>query len=270
MQSNTVEEVNTMIKISMTIVAYNNYNDIKNAIDSIELYTQIQKKIYIVDNGCSVCKKEDIEDFKSYIMKYSDIEYLEMKSNLGFGKGHNFVIDKLNSQYHAIINPDILLKEDSFGKIIDYMDKDSEVGMCIPKIVDENGNRQDVYRLELTIFDMIIRRIGGNLFLKRKALHTMQNADYTKPFQVPFGQGSFLVIRTNIFKQLNGFDDKYFMYLEDADLCKRLNTISKLMYYPYTEVIHKWERGSHKNIKLFGYHLKSMKYYFDKWGYKFW
>ena len=96
----------------------------------------------------------------------------------------------------------------------------------------------------------------------------MQYEDYSKPFQVPFGQGSFLVIKTELFKRINGFDERYFMYMEDADLCKRVNQVSKLMYFPGATVVHKWQRGSHKNKKLFKYHIESMRHYFKKWGYK--
>ena len=58
------------------------------------------------------------------------------------------------------------------------------------------------------------------------------------------------------------------MYLEDADLCRRVNDESTLVYYPEAEVIHKWEKESHKNKKLFAIHLKSMFEYFNKWGWK--
>jgi hypothetical protein len=96
----------------------------------------------------------------------------------------------------------------------------------------------------------------------------MQSSNYDKPFRVPFGQGSFLVIRTELFKEISGFDERFFMYLEDADLCKRVNEISEVVYFPGTTVIHKWERGSHKNLKLFKMHMKSMFKYFSKWGFK--
>ena len=256
-----------MQNLSLTIVAYNNYEDIKNAITTIEEYTNksISKIIYIVDNGSCVSKTKSIDEFKLFVKKYDDIEYIDTKSNLGFGKGHNFVLDKIDSKYHAIVNPDVLFKEDSFSKIIEYMDNNNDVGMVIPRIVDENGELQKVYRKEVTIQDMFIRMFCSKLFPNRMDKVTLQDKDYTKEFQVPFGQGSFLVIRTSLFKDLKGFDDRYFMYMEDADLCKRVNQNSKLMYFPYTEVIHKWEKGSHKNIKLFKYHVKSMMKYFIKW-----
>ena len=115
---------------------------------------------------------------------------------------------------------------------------------------------------------MFVRMFFKNNFKKRQEWHTMQYEDYSKPFQVPFGQGSFLVIKTELFKRINGFDERYFMYMEDADLCKRVNQVSKLMYFPGATVVHKWQRGSHKNKKLFKYHIESMRHYFKKWGYK--
>lgn len=262
-----------IIDLSITIVAYKNYTDIKKIIKCIEDYTssQISKKIYVVDNT-NPKSEEDIniiEDFKNYIKHYEDIIYLDTEDNLGFGKGHNYVIEFINSRYHAIVNPDILFADDVFSSILLYLQNNQDVGMCIPKIVDENGVIQQVYREEVTIFDMFIRMFCRKLFPRRVAKHTLQQNDYSKPFQVPFGQGSFLVIKTELFKKLRGFDDSFFMYLEDADLCKRVNEVSKLMYYPEVSVIHKWEKGSHKSGKLFRYHLNSMRYYFKKWGYKY-
>ena len=98
----------------------------------------------------------------------------------------------------------------------------------------------------------------------------MQDMDYGKPFQVPFAQGSFLVVQTGLFQQIGGFDERYFMYMEDADLCRRVNMASSLLYCPDTEVIHKWERGSHKDKKLRRMHVESMIRYFSKWGWKLW
>lgn len=259
-----------MNDLSITIVAYRDYEDIKNAVSSIERHTdsRIKKKIYVVDNGKKEVTETEHKSFIQFMSQYSDTEYLDAGQNLGFGKAHNFVLSSLDSKYHAIVNPDIVLVEDSFSKIISYLNTNIDVGMCIPKIMDEHGDLSLVYRQELTVFDMFIRMFCKGLFPKRVAKHTMQYCDYSRPFQVPFGQGSFLVINTDLFRKLEGFDERYFMYIEDADLCKRVNEISKLMYFPYTQVIHKWKQGSHKNMLLFKCHLKSMYVYFRKWGFK--
>ncbi len=255
------------LKLSICIVAYHNHGDILNAVESLEQFTDknFEKKIYIVDNGENC---EESRDIKEKIKSYKDVEYIETGKNLGFGKGHNYILSKLNSEYHAIVNPDILLNNDAFSPILDYLDNHKDVGMVIPRVTDEEGNLQEVYRKELTIFDMFVRMFCRRLFPKRIAKHTLQSNDYSKPFQVPFAQGSFLVVRTELLKDLEGFDDGYFMYIEDADLCRRVNLVSKLVYLPDATVIHKWEKGSHKNSKLFKFHTNSMKYYFKKWGTK--
>lgn len=259
-----------MYDLSICIVAYNNYVDIKSAIASIEKYTTstISKRIYIVDNGVSVSSCTEVNNFKKFINNMKDVVYIDLASNVGFGKGHNQVLNVIESNYHAIVNPDILLCEDTFFKIIQWMDNNRDIGMTIPLLTDEEGKMQNVYRRELTVFDMFNRMVLKSAFKQRAQKHIMQDMDYTKPFQVPFGQGSFLVIRSELFKELGGFDEGFFMYCEDADLCKRVNQVSKLMYYPETKVIHKWEKGSHKNKILFKYHVESMKHYFSKWGWK--
>lgn len=259
-----------MNDLSISIVAYNNYVDIKDAIVSIEKYTssEISKRIYIIDNGVAASSCVEVNSFKTFIKDMKDVDYIDLDSNVGFGKGHNQVLNLIDSDYHAIVNPDILLCEDSFFKIIQWMDTNRDIGMTIPLLTDEEGKMQNVYRRELTVFDMFNRMVLKSAFKKRAQKHIMQDMDYTKPFQVPFGQGSFLVIRSELFKELGGFDDNFFMYCEDADLCKRVNQVSKLMYYPGTRVIHKWEKGSHKNRVLFKYHVESMKRYFRKWGWK--
>lgn len=256
--------------ISISIVVYRNYKDAEKAIESIYNFTsdKINKKVYIIDNGAKLTGSQDVNKFLKFLSIYPNVEYIDAKENLGFGKAHNLVINMIDSKYHTIVNPDIVLLEDSFSKLVNFMESNEDIGMTIPKLVDNQGNLQYVYRHELTLFDMFNRMFLKSFFKKRDFYHTMHYKDYSMPFKVPFGQGSFLFIRTYLFKKLEGFDENFFMYVEDADLCKRVNKVSKLMYYPYTEIVHNWEKGSHKNLLLLKYHIKSTIYYFKKWGIK--
>ena len=257
------------VKLSISIVVYRKYDDVIEAVDSIERQTsnQLKKIIYIVDNSQSGAIAPERMAFEKRMKQYPDVVYIDTQENLGFGKGHNYVMDRLQSQYHAIVNPDIVLEEDAFSTLISFMEENN-AGMAIPKLINEQGELLDAYRREPTVFDMYLRMFTKKAFEKRRGYHSMKDQDYSKAFQVPFGQGSFLVIKTDLWKQLNGFDDSYFMYLEDADLCRRVNQVSKLMYCPNATVIHKWEKASHKNMKLFMIHAKSMFTYFNKWGWK--
>lgn len=256
-----------MKDLTISIVAYKNYEDIMHAVESIEKHTDasINKYLYIIDNSCYEEKKK--QEFIRFLKQWKDIVYIDTGDNLGFGKGHNYVLDRLDSKYHAIVNPDIILLEDSFKKIIEFMNR-TQAGMVVPKLVDEEGVMIKAYRREVTVGDMFIRYFCPGMFQKRKSYHTMDEMDYTVTFDVPFAQGSFLVVETNLLKQLKGFDERYFMYMEDADLCKRVNEVSSIKYFPDTTVVHKWERMSHKSKQLFAIHLKSMYLYFKKWGFK--
>ena len=86
------------MKLSISIVAYNNYEDIKNAIVSIEKYTSpvLTKQVFIIDNGVSVSTSENVEKFKCFLNDYQDIKYIDAGSNIGFGKGHNKILNVLN------------------------------------------------------------------------------------------------------------------------------------------------------------------------------
>lgn len=251
-----------MIDLSICIVAYNDAAEVLKAVETIEKYTpaEISRKIYVVDNS------ECFDEAYAGLNRYKDAEYLFSGENLGFGKGHNCVLNDLDSRFHAIVNPDIELKEDSFSKIISFMEEEG-CGAVIPRLVDESGELQKAYRRELTPFDMFIRMFVKGGFKKRRAYHTLDDMDYSKPFEVPFAQGSFLVMQTALFKAVGGFDERYFLYLEDADLCKKINQTSRIMYFPGTEVAHRWEKGSHKSKKLLLIHIKSMLKYFCKWGF---
>lgn len=257
-----------MSKLSVSIVIYNNDEDVLLAVESIERSTPslIEKKIYIIDNANAS------EDTVKKLTAYEDVEYINNGTNLGFGAGHNIAIKKagteFKSDFHAIVNPDIVLEEDAFSPLIAYMKKNPDCGMVVPKIMTPDGELQKAYRRELTVSDMFIRMFIKGGFAKKRARHTMQDMDYSKPFRVPFAQGSFLVGRTQILREISGFDDRFFLYMEDADLCKRINLVSSVMYCPDAKVVHKWEKGSHKNKKLFKLHVSSMIKYFNKWGWK--
>ena len=250
-------------ELSVAIVAYNNKKDVLQAVRSMEECTSssISKRIYIVDNSVpGIFAKEDFSE-------YDDVILMPMPMNLGFGHGHNQVLPKLESTYHAIVNPDIILKEDSFSILIKFLEE-NVASIVAPKLITPDGEMQKAYRHYPTVTDMFLRMFVKKGFEKRKNYHTLDYMDYTKPFQVPFIQGSFLVMKTETFKELNGFDERFFMYMEDADLCKRANAIAPVYYCPYTEVIHKWEKGSHKSKTLFMHHISSMCKYFLKWGFK--
>ncbi len=262
------------VDVSVSVVLYRDYETPLMMIESLEGNTaaSLSKMIFVVDNS-------DLNDdekllsaravFIEKIKTYSDIVYIDVRDNLGFGKANNLALQRADSDYHVFINPDVVFIEDTLSILFKYMQRNPDIGMTIPRLIDENGNLQSAYRREVTVLDGLNRTLLRGIMKKRTVKHSMMDMDYTKPFAVPFGQGSFLYGRTPLLKEIGGFDDRFFMYLEDADLCRRVNQKSKLMYVPYSTVIHKWEKGSHRNIHLMATHIRSYYAYFCKWGFKF-
>ena len=246
------------VDLSISIVSYYSYDEVSRLLETIEKYTlpELKKVVYIIDNGNQAGEYAGLQ--------YEDVVYMNTGTNLGFGAGHNYVLDQLDSDYHAIVNPDILLTEDSFGRILEFMEH-NEAGMCIPRLTDAEGNRLQVYRREITVLDVFIRMFCRGLFKKRAAYHTLEEQDYSEPCLVPFAQGSFLVIRTELWKQLGGFDERYFMYLEDADLTLRAKNFGRTVIAPQFSVTHEWNRESAKKPRYFFIHLMSCFKFLYKW-----
>ena len=255
-------EVDPRWDLTISIVSYYNKKDIENFLDSFYVLVSpsLRKHVFIINNSTDA-----IQDLES---KYQDLSVLQMSKNLGFGAGHNAVLNKIDSRYHAIVNPDIIYAKDAFSDLVQYMDESADVGMTAPLICGEDGHIQKVYRRQLTVFDLMVRYCFPKLLRKRLNYHTMQDVPLDKPFVCDFVQGSFLLIRSHLFQQLCGFDERYFMYAEDADLCRRVNAISKVTVYPQTHVVHKWKKESHCSWKLLKIHAKSLIAYFHKWGWK--
>ncbi|MBF0204421.1 MAG: hypothetical protein HQK67_08940 [Desulfamplus sp.] len=96
----------------------------------------------------------------------------------------------------------------------------------------------------------------------------MRDIGYDNVVDVPFISGSFIFARTSLIKELGGFDERFFMYFEDVDLCRRVSLKARNLYCPDVSVIHRWERASHKNLKwTLVFALSGLKYY-NKWGLK--
>ncbi len=247
--------------VSGCIVTYNNMSTIDSAISSLLQFTAAPFTLYVVDNGSTDGTIEHIEK------NYPQVKLIKSPGNIGFGAGHNLILDKLDSDYHVIINPDISIKDDVIAKMIEYLEGEPEIGMLSPQIKFPNGNPQILGKKIPTLrylFASHFRPEGEpGETLKEYA---MLDQDLSKPIKIENASGCFMFIRTELFKKLGGFDKRYFMYFEDCDLTRQVNEISSVIYYPETTVYHEWGHGSKKKIKLKLIHINSMLKYFIKWG----
>ncbi len=246
--------------ITASIVVYKeNLKVLENAIDSF-LGSPLSKKLYIIDNSPS-------NEFKNKIQNDS-VEYIYSNKNIGFGKGHNSILHKLTSEnkYHLILNPDVRFHPEILEKLVLKMESNESFSMIAPRVLNSNNELLYTARRYPSLFELIFRFLG--IFKKFTIRGEYKNQNHKQSFSPDFVQGSFMLFKTEDLLRLEGFDERYFMYMEDVDICRKIDLSGKRkLYFPATEIIHTHRKGSSKEFRLFFIHISSIIKYFIKWGF---
>ncbi len=242
------------------IVTFNNAKIIRHALDTLFEYTKgVNFKLYVVDN-MSVDGTTDI-----IANEYKQVELIKTGQNVGFGAGHNKVLDRLDSKYHIFINPDITIREDIISKMADYLDNNSDIGLVSPRICFPNGNDQILGKRNPKLKYLISSRLRWKPLQGCLDEYAMLDEDQGNIFDIENASGCFMMVRTDLLKKIGGFDPNYFMYFEDCDLTRTVRQTGRAVHYGKVVVYHEWGRESKKNFRLMIIQIKSMLYYFRKW-----
>lgn len=254
-----------MANITVSIVLYNQETEeISGLLETISREKNILQWI-VVDNGDSDAASKEVERLGGM--------YIHSEQNLGFGRGHNLAIEHLRrfkAEYHLILNPDISFKENVLGTLIEVMEMHPDVGLVMPKILYPDGSNQYLCKLLPAPLDLVLRRFAPGpmkqLAKNRIQRYELRNFDYERPVYVPSLSGCFMLTRRSVLDAVGGFDDRFFLYMEDVDLCRRMARVSKLLYWPEVNVTHVHEMGSYKSARVLWLHICAAVHYFNKWG----
>jgi Predicted glycosyltransferases len=253
----------TKPKVSLCIVTYQCYDNCRKAVQSILEYSKdTELTLYVVDNNSGDGILDKLKE------EFPDIVAIQNPDNKGFGHGHNAVLPLLDSDYHAVVNPDILIDSDVLAELCGYLDKNPDIGIVTPKILFPGGEDQKLPKRDPSFLALFGRHMFKKKLKPVVEHYQMLDEDLTEPIDIEFATGCFFVIRTEIFRQVNGFDERWFMYFEDMDITRRARAIKRAVYYPYTHVYHAWERSSSHKPKFFVILVLGMFKYFGKWGFK--
>ena len=245
-------------KISAGIVTYNNEKEIAPCLGSLIRYTEgLNVEIYVQDNGS---QDDTIEIVKN---QFPQVHIIENDENKGFGRGHNAIMEVIESDYHLVVNPDIVFTEHAVSKLFAFMEKNPRVGQVTPKILNEDGTDQYLPKKDPTFAYVILSKFPPFKHYRRD--YTRADETFKKPTKILSSTGCLFMIRTELFKDLGGFDERYFMYFEDADLSRRVRQKADVVFYPKIAVYHGWKRDNTKNLRGIRIFLTSMAKYFWKW-----
>ena len=250
------------LEANISIVLYKQTKlDINELIKSCILASDV-KYIYLIDNSPTDKLCHEIDSNKK-------LRYIFSGKNIGFGAGHNLALKRTlldGVKYHFIVNPDITCTPDVFKNLLDYMQSNKNIGMVAPCVLNTNLSLQYNAKLLPNPILSFIRRFMKNSFQKLNSQYELKNIKNDEVMNVPFLSGCFQLLSCDVIDDVGGFDERFFMYMEDLDLSRRIHESYKTIYYPFSKVIHKGEYASRRFNKLFVFHLISAFKYYCKWG----
>lgn len=159
----------------------------------------------------------------------------------GFGANHNSIFAHCETEYFAVVNPDIALTTNPFPALIAALQ--AGAGVAAPLVYEPDGRVADTARRLLTPWELLRRRIPG----------------YAAPARAEWFAGVFMLFRRDAYQAVGGFDEGYFMYCEDADICARLGLARwPLAFVREAQVVHAAQRASHRHLRYLRWHLSSL------------
>jgi len=172
----------------------------------------------------------------------------------GFGANHNQAFQHASGQYFCVINPDIRFESEPFSALLTDL-KNHAVGVVAPLVLGPSGEIENSVRRFPTPWVILSKVVGIN-----------QKSDYsliTRDFEPDWVGGMFMLFSRQVFAEIHGFDERYFLYYEDVDLCGRLRLAGyQVAVCSGSQVIHHAQRSSHRNFKFLRWHIASMLRFF--------
>jgi len=255
--------------VSVIIVNYNTEGYLDACIGSIFSQTQsCSFEIIVVDNGSDHNPEQELAE------KYPEVRFFRNDTNRGFGAANNIGVNGSKGEYLFFLNPDTILLNDCIGIFYRFLNSDDRTGRevaCGGNLVNADGSPAPAWgnlpTLRLLISDLGFRKLYRNYYHNRLA--TYGYCDFSESRVVPYISGADLFIRKDIFLEVGGFSEQFFMYYEDADLCYRLKCEGYSAHLlPEAKILH-YESRSTRNEQGFNYRkyewLEKSKYlYFKK------
>lgn len=230
----------------------------------VEHRPQTEFECIYVDN----CSTDNSVEFLT--QHYSEVKILKNKHPLGFGANNNLGVKEAKGKYVAIINPDIEILDNSLDWMVTYAETHQEFGILAPQLLNPDGSLQYSVRAFVTL-KLILNRFlsrgkdeSTNPYVSK---YLCKDMDVNAVQPVNWAMGAALFLKREFYEELGGFDEDYFLYMEDEDICLRSWKLGKqVVYFPEAKMTHNHLRGSAKLGKKTVLHFKSLFTFFQKHG----
>lgn len=218
-----------MVKLAIVIVNYNSGNHLVNTLGLLDsVKNEVEMDVWVVDNNST--DRSFLEPQK----KFPKLNFIQNRDNKGFGAANNQALKKVKTELILFLNPDTRIAPGVLSFMVDFMEKNPRVGASTCKAVFENGSVDWAYHRGFpTPWASLLYFIGDD------SLYHLSGRDMRKIHEVDAISGSFFMTRRSVLEKVGLFDEGYWMYAEDIDLCFRIKKAGyKIMYVPNVEIVH--------------------------------
>jgi len=240
--------VNEKPDVSVIIVNWNTRDDLRECLRSLHpsLHQGLQVEIIVVDNA-------SWDDSVAMVKReFPDVKLIENRLNEGFGKAHNRAALIAQGRYLMLLNSDARAHPGALKDLVDYADAHPDVGIIAPKVLNPDGSLQySCRRFPVYEAGLFRNTILGRLFPQNRFVrdYLMTDFDHAHTADVDWVSGCAMMIRRETWHQLGGFDERFFMYCEDVDLCWRAHEAGwRVVYHPEAVVTHTIGRSTDKAV----------------------
>ncbi len=264
------------MQLSIVILNYNSKDFLLPCIQGIVKHTQsLDFEIIIVDNKSSDTSVAYIKE--KILPRFKQVRLIEAPHNKGYAYGNNLGIQEARGEYVLIMNPDIVIWENALTRMVAYMDAHPRVGIAGPRLLSPDGSLQYFcYRFPSPEVFLYRRTPLARFSFAQKVIqkYLMMDWDHKDTRAVDWIQGSCMIVRKQAIEEVGLMDERYFLFLEDTDWCRRFWKKGwEIHYIADIEIIHYHSRASATTRfyqvvfnRMTWVHITSAIKYFKKWG----
>jgi hypothetical protein len=201
------------------------------------------------------------------------VELIHGHGNVGYGRANNLAIARLESDLHLVMNPDVELEPAALAAAVAAREADPKVGAVAPQVRGPGGEMQYLCKRYPSVWVLFLRGFAPRALrsLNSRALEAYEMRDLPDDrtySPVPLASGCFMLMRTELFRRVGGFDPRFFMYFEDYDLSLRFGREAALAYVPAARIVHHGGEASRKGMHHIAWFLRSAWRFFSTHGWK--
>lgn len=237
--------------ISISVVSHGQFGLVKNLLDDLEKYCSKLNFELILTLNLPEQVMLDNYRFPVHVLSNQHVK--------GFGENHNAAFAVAKGDCFCVVNPDVRLSNNVFDALLPFHIR-NDAGLTAPVVLSSSGELEDSARRFPSPLSIALKVLGFSRGVERSSAELINKPDWVA--------GMFMLFKSTEYKALAGFDERYFLYYEDVDICARLTLKGRsVLVCPTANVIHDAQRSSHKSFKYFRWHLSSMLRFFFSFNY---